>query len=201
MKIGTPSITLLMSMALIGVAPLAARAEQDPNTAAGVMTAPGKIKAVATTQRTATVVAIDAGSREVTLKDADGKVFNVNAGDQVRNFDQIKVGDKVKAEYTEALSLKLKKRSSGTPQASEQDTVDRAPQGAKPGAVVGRTVTALADVVAVNAKQQTVTLRGPLGNSYDLNVRDPAQLKNIKQGDQVEVVYTEALAISVEAAT
>jgi Cu/Ag efflux protein CusF len=35
----------------------------------------------------------------------------------------------------------------------------------------------------------------------DLKVEDPAQLKNIKAGDQVEAVYTEALAIAVQPAS
>ncbi|WP_408228762.1 MULTISPECIES: hypothetical protein [Paraburkholderia] len=58
----------------------------------------------------------------------------------------------------------------------------------------------MADVVAVNPKHKTVTLRGPKGNTLDLKVEDPAQFANIKKGDQVDAVYTEALAISVEPA-
>jgi Cu/Ag efflux protein CusF len=46
-----------------------------------------------------------------------------------------------------------------------------------------------------------VTLRGPEGHFVDLQVQDPAQLKRIKPGDQVQAVYTEALAIMVEPAT
>jgi Cu/Ag efflux protein CusF len=44
-------------------------------------------------------------------------------------------------------------------------------------------------------------LRGPKGHLVDLQVKDPEQLKRIKQGDQVEAVYTEALAIKVEPAS
>jgi Cu/Ag efflux protein CusF len=43
-------------------------------------------------------------------------------------------------------------------------------------------------------------LKGPKGNTLDLLVQDPDQFANIKKGDQVEAVYTEALAISVEPA-
>jgi hypothetical protein len=43
-----------------------------------------------------------------------------------------------------------------------------------------------------------MTLKGPQGNSVDVVVEDPDQLKLIKKGDQLEVVYNEALAISVE---
>jgi Cu/Ag efflux protein CusF len=35
----------------------------------------------------------------------------------------------------------------------------------------------------------------------DLKVQDPDQLSRVKQGDQVEAVYTEALAIAVETAS
>ncbi len=34
----------------------------------------------------------------------------------------------------------------------------------------------------------------------DLEVPDPEQLKRIKQGDQVQAVYTEALALKLEPA-
>ena len=59
----------------------------------------------------------------------------------------------------------------------------------------------MADVVAVNAKAKTVTLKGPQGNTVDVIVEDPEQMKNIRKGDQVQVVYTEAVAISVTPST
>ena len=151
-----------------------------------------------TTKREATVVGINAGTRVVTLKAADGRVFMVTAGDQVRNFDQIKVGDKVVTEYVEALTLTLKKGGDGIRERTEKEDMARAPVGDKPGAAVGRQVTILANVTAVNTKTQYVTLKGPDGNLMDLKVRDPEQLKLIKKGDQIEAVFTEALAIAVE---
>ena len=56
----------------------------------------------------------------------------------------------------------------------------------------------LADLTAVDRKKSIVTLRGPKGNSVDLAVADPAQLKLVKTGDQVEATYTEAAAMSIE---
>jgi len=56
------------------------------------------------------------------------------------------------------------------------------------------------DVVAVSAKHRIVTLKGPKGNLVDLKVEDPEQFANIRKGDQVKAVYTEALAISVDPA-
>ena len=63
-----------------------------------------------------------------------------------------------------------------------------------------RQVTLIADVVDVDPKASTITLKGPKGNTVKLDVRNPDQFKVVKKGDQVEVTYTEALALSVEPA-
>jgi hypothetical protein len=198
MKVSIATVAFAISAILIGAAPLAARAQ---TTSTEMTTAPGKGGASQTVKMTATVVQIDLATRDLLLIDSQGKMHKVNVSDQARNLDQVKVGDKVTAEYTEAISLELKKRGSGDlPPPKVEEAMARSPQGAKPAGVVGRKVTALATIVAVNTKKQFVTLRGPEGNEYDVQVVDPAQLKAVTKGDQVEVVYTEALAISVTSA-
>jgi hypothetical protein len=196
MKVGTSTIAFAISAILIGAAPLAVRAQTDT---AGLAMSPGKVRASETLKMTATVLSIDMGSRDVLLMDSQGKLHTVNVSDQARNLDQVRVGDKVTAEYTEAISLQLKKRGAAdAAPVSAETAMIRSPKGAKPGGAVGRKVTAIATVVAVDPKKQLVTLRGPLGNEYDIQVLDPAQLKAAKKGDEVEVTYTEALAISVQ---
>jgi hypothetical protein len=145
---------------------------------------------------TAKVVAIDSTTRTVTLKDKKGRVVEVQVGEEARNFDQLKIGDVVTTEYRESMSLSLTK-ASGPRSASERTIEQRSAPGAKPGGTIGREVTIMADVVAVNPKTETVTLKGPQGNTVEVIVQDPEQMKNIRKGDQVQVVYTEALAISV----
>ena len=98
----------------------------------------------------------------------------------------------------QAVALELKKGAVDKgPPTVEQDAV-RAPVGATPAAAVGQKVTAMAEVTAVDAKNHVVTIQGPAGNKVDLEVTDPAQFKNIKKGDHVQVTYLEALAVSVE---
>jgi hypothetical protein len=198
MKVGTSTIAFAISAILIGAAPLGARAQ---TATAEVATAPGKVGASETVKMTATVVLIDMGSRDITLIDSQGKMHTINVSDQARNLDQVRLGDKVSIEYTEAISLQLKKHgTTDAPPASAEAAMIRSPKGMKPGAAVGRKVTVLATIVAVNPTKQFVTLRGPLGNEYDVQVLDPAQLKAVKKGDEVEVLYTEAFAISVQPA-
>ena len=182
--------------AVAAAVPLAAQAQQ-PSTQGVIATAPGAAMAIETTKATATIVGIDAAGRVLTLKGPEGKVFNLAAGEQVKNFDKLRVGDKVTAEYTRALTLELRKGGGGTSQRTEDTAAVRAPAG-QIGGAVGRQVTVLADVVSVDAKKKTIALRGPGGNVVDLQVQDPEQIKLVKKGDQVEAVYTEALAIAVE---
>ena len=198
MKRQLTHLALLAAGVAVQALPFAAAAQQAPAASAVVATAPGKAVAARTTKASAVIVGLDAANRIITLKTAKGRVFEMLAGPEVKNFDQLKVGQKVNAEYAEALSLELKKGGGGTASASEKTGVAAAQPGQKPGAAAGRQVTVLADVVAVDHKTHLVTLRGPAGNQVDIQVDDPEQLKNIKKGDQVQATYTEAIAVTVE---
>ena len=70
---------------------------------------PGAVEVAQTVDVTATITAIDAASRAITVKGPQGKEVTVTAGPEVKNFAQLKVGDKVDLTYAEALTLELKK--------------------------------------------------------------------------------------------
>lgn len=57
-------------------------------------------------------------------------------GDAVRNFDQIKVSDKVKASYYESVAVYLGIPGS-QPEADATEVVARAPKGEKPAGMIG----------------------------------------------------------------
>lgn len=165
-----------------------------------VATEPGAAEAVQTVRTTASVVGIIPDTRTVSLKRTDGKIVEIHAGEEVKNFDKIRIGDNVTAEYTQALSLELKKGGSGIRERSEVMDMTSAPIGSPPAGAIGRQVAVLANVVAVDKKDKLVTLRGPDGTLVDLKVSDKDQLNRVKQGDQVQARYTEAIAIAVEPA-
>ena len=192
--------TLILLAAMIASAALPAAGQQRGATDGTVVASePGKAAAMRTGQISAQVVAIDKASRKVTLKGPKGRVVDVVAGDEVKNFDQIKVGDSVVVRFLQALSLSLKKTTSGKGP-SETSAAASAKPGERPAASVARQVTVIADVTAVNPKTKTISLRGPKGNVVTLDVQNPDQFKAVKVGDKVEAVYTEAVAISVEPA-
>jgi len=158
---------------------------------------PGKAAVAATVDITATIVAIDKTTRDITLKGPKGNEDVVTAGPEIKNFDQLKVGDQVHAKYFESLVLELKK-GGGMAVAREEskDAMGAAP-GAQPAGMVGRRITVVADVVALDPATQTVTLQGPK-RTVEVKVADPEQFKRIKKGDQVYAVYNQALAMVVE---
>lgn len=184
---------------VLGLAALAFAGVSVAQTGGMVASSPGKAGMAQTVQVTATITAIDKATRDVTLKGPQGNEVVVTAGPEVKNFDQLKVGDQVSAQYVEALTLELKK-GGGMPVArTEQAGMERAKSGQMPGAVAGRQVTIVADVVDVNPAKQSITLRGPQ-RTVEIVVPDPEQFKLIAKGDQVEATYTEALALAVEPA-
>jgi hypothetical protein len=157
---------------------------------------PGVAVAAQTVKVTATITAIDAATRAVTLKGPQGREVSVIAGPEVKNFAQMKVGDEVNVEYREAVTLALKKRSTAPVGRTEEAQAGGAKAGERPAGAAGRRVSVIAEVVAVDAKTQIVTLRGPQ-RTIELKVADPEQFNRVAKGDRVKAVYAEALAIAV----
>jgi hypothetical protein len=162
-----------------------------------VSKSPGAATAAQTLRVTATITAIGAKTREVTLKGPQGTEVTIEAGPRVKNFAQMKVGDLVNVEYVEALSLELKKGTGQAVGRTTQTGHGGAAAGKMPAGIHGRTVTVVADVIGVDPQTRTITLRGP-ERTVDLRVPDPEQFKLVAKGDQVEATYSEALAVNVE---
>ena len=57
---------------------------------------------------TNTVVSVDVSQRRIGLKNADGRITTYKAGPEVTSFNQIRVGDQVKATVVEEMAMSLK---------------------------------------------------------------------------------------------
>lgn len=171
--------------------------QQNPESAVVGASAPGQATLARTTRITATVDSVDAANRHLTLKGPRGKVVPLQVGPEVKNLDKVKVGDRVAVQYLEALTLTLKKDGKELRGNKLTESGARSAAGEPPAGVAAQQLEVTADVTAVDKKKQIITLRGP-NQTVDLKVRDPEQLKLIKVGDQVQAVYTEALALGLE---
>ena len=192
----------VVSLAFIALVPTAVPAQSQVPASGGAVfttTAPGKRTDERVAEISASVEAVDAANRAVTLKGPNGSPVTVAVGPDVKNFDQIKVGDSVFVRYFQALTLELKKAGKAMVERTESDAGETAQPGERPAMGGARQVHVVADVVALDPETQTVTLRGPT-RVVDLQVHDPKQFALVSVGDQVEATYSEAAAISVEPA-
>jgi hypothetical protein len=165
-------------------------------TSSAMTSAPGKVSVAQTVEGTATITAIDRATRTITLKAMKGDETKIVAGPEVRNFDQLKVGDVVNATYQESLLLELKKGGGMKVEKTEQAASVGAKPGATPAGMAARQVTVVGDVIGLDPATQTITVKGP-EQTVGLKARDPEQFKLIAVGDQIQATYTEALAVSV----
>jgi hypothetical protein len=146
---------------------------------------------------TAKVEAVDLANRTVTVRGPMGRSVVIKADDRVKNLAQVKVGDELVFKYIEAVSIELKKGSTGRMETTTSTGPVTAPMGAKPGMAAVTTTTMVANVDKVDTSNNEVLLHGPQGRYVEVKVKDPAVMKDIKVGDSVQATYTEALLVEV----
>ncbi len=161
-------------------------------------TAMAQAKAVTSEERTetGTVEAIEAQSRTVTIRKPDGTVVTTVAGPDIKRFDEIKIGDKINARYYENLVIRVKRP--GEPDV-DTTTKDATSSGqALPGGTSTKQRTITATFAAIDVNTPSITFTGPNGWKYTSKVRDKAALASVKVGDKVDIVWTDALLLSIE---
>jgi Cu/Ag efflux protein CusF len=146
----------------------------------------------------AEVIALDPSTRNVALRMTDGSEVAFQVGPQVRNLDQVEVGDSVAISYLESVAYQLRKPGEAVPGTSIGEQAVRAKPGETPGAGVARTVFVTATVRAIDPKVPSATLEMASGEIRTIRVRDAARLQGVKPGDLVEFAFTQALVIGLE---
>ena len=192
----TRNLVATAALTTLALLPFAVSAQQTPESAVMTASAPGEFVGMVEAQVSLVVKAIDKATRAVVLQNEKGEETVITASDAVKNFDQIKVGDHVVASFTQTLVMKLKKGGGDLRVRVDSSSQQTAKPGDKPAAAVVDDVAFIADVEAVDSKTQMITLRGAK-KTVKLKIKDPEQLKLIKTGDQIEGVYSEAVAVSV----
>jgi len=146
----------------------------------------------------ATVEAIDYDTRMVTLKGPQGKTVTFKADDRVKRLADIEPGDTVVANYYESVAIQVMNPDEATVGGEATEKTARVKEGMKPAGVDMTQITVTTVIEAIDQENQTVTLKGPQGNSKTVKVREPENLKKVAVGDKVVITYTEAIAIAVE---
>jgi len=145
----------------------------------------------------ATVTDIDPARRKVTLTTKAGKKGTFQCGPEVINFDQIRLGDVVKATVTSELTVAMADASAARI-ASTSSTAALAPKGTKPGGLVAETQQYTATIQSINLKRHQATLRFPDGSTRVFNVRKDVDLTQRKVGEEVTIRVAVAMAVSIK---
>ncbi len=184
----------------IPLVPLGALAALACGTAAAQ---PEPVTVAKTSTISATVESIDTGKRLVELRKGEEHT-TMQVAPEVRNFDRIKVGDEVVATYYQGLAAEFKKKGDSTTLGviDATTTTTRLPEDAgRPGAAIADKITTTVVIEAVDRATNSVTFMGPAGMSRTIYVVDPkAQqfIGSLKKGDEVQLTYIEALAVTLE---
>jgi uncharacterized OB-fold protein len=143
-----------------------------------------------------TVETIDKNKRLLQIKTADGKFVAVDVPAGAKRFDELKVGDKVKATYNNNVLVRLK--PAGEAAVDTAGTVSTMGKEAKPGgeALMVRTMTAT--IADIDKNTSSMTFVGPNQWKYSRRVVDPNVFNQVKVGDRVDITWSTDLTVAVE---
>lgn len=185
--------SMLLAVVLALAAPIAAQAQGSSPAA------PPSFTAMSKETRTAKIIAIDKTSRIVTMiGSAHGDTLDVQCGEEVKNFAQLKVGDEVKSVYTESFTIHVE--GSGDVEATTETMTSQAKPGDMPAASITERTTAKATITAIDKAKGTATLQPLNGELFTVTAEDKANLDKVQVGNVVVVTYTVGHAISVSKA-
>jgi hypothetical protein len=145
---------------------------------------------------TGTIEAIEASSRTLTLKKADGTFVTTVAAPDIKRFDELKLGDTVNVRYYENVIIRVKQPGESDVVSSAKGTTGS--EQVLPGGTRAKQVTITATITAIDPTAPSITFTGPHGWKYSSKVQDTEALAKVKVGDKVDIVWTEAMLVSVE---
>jgi hypothetical protein len=148
----------------------------------------------------AEVTAIDYKTREVSLRGPQGNIITITAGDHIERLEDITVGDSIVTSYVASLEGELRaptEEELANPWA-EVDGGAVAPAGSEPGAMAGRMIRAVCTIEGMNRLTGTVTVRDPRGKYHVIGDVEPEKMEGVVLGATLVLVYTEAMAITLE---
>jgi len=189
---------LIIASMLVAIASMSpVMAQNKPQAIIAVDAGPGMLKALEGVQFQGKFKSVDPKTRKVVIVGPEGRELEAILGDEVKNFDKIKVGDIVTMNITKVIVSDVKVINNGIKEREETVSYSRAQAGEKPAGIIEHQVKIVADVIAIDAKKNIVTIKGPY-KTVQVAV-GPEVLKGVKVGNQIEAIITQNIAVQVTA--
>ncbi len=157
-------------------------------------------KEIMTIKAVVKVKDIDKNEREITIVNSEGEESTLSVSSDVRRFDEIQVGDNIRAEYVEALAFEVR-----PPTESEKVNprnyaiaATKNEEMLPPGMAAAEISRSIVEITAIDLEAETVTIKNPEGELVTIKAKVPENLKRVKVGDTVAVTFAEAFAIGLE---
>jgi len=149
-----------------------------------------------------TVEAVDHKARTVTIRSQPGNSVTVDVPPNATRFEQIKIGDTVKATYYDRVTLRLKPAGEAPVDRTVDPTTTATP-GDLPGATRARQRIMTVTITGWSPSDRVVSFTGANGAAYArqlLETTDAKILEGLKVGARVDVTRTEAVTVAVQPA-
>ena len=143
-----------------------------------------------------TVETIDKNIRAVNIKTADGKFVAVDVPAGAKRFDELKVGDKVKATYNNNVLVRVK--APGEAAIDNAGTASTMGKEARPGGAAMMMRTMTATISDIDKSASSMTFVGPNDWKYSRRIVDPKVFDQVKVGDRVDITWSTELVLVVE---
>ena len=144
----------------------------------------------------ATVTNINYDTREVTLEGPKGPL-TVQVSKDVKNLERVRTGDTVTVSYYQGLAAQL--AAPGSKPTSGAASTFASPAKIA-GGTVGASMTSTVTIEDIDLPTNTVAFKRPDGSVHIASVKSADGqkfLRTLKPGDNVDVTYTESVAVNV----
>ena len=150
------------------------------------------------TTETATITTIDKGARSVTLQGRTGERKSFTVGPAVKRFNELKVGDVIRATYYESLVLQLRKPGAAVAPSTSASVAERLKD--RPGGVAAVQETTAVTVKAVDTNVPSLTVVTAAGLTETWKIADRKNLEGVAPVDRIEMTYTKGVVVAAEPA-
>jgi len=142
-----------------------------------------------------TVETIDHTQRVVTIRTSTDEFVTVDVPESAKRFNELKVGDKVKATYNNNVTVRLKEP--GEPVVDTTKVARAGGEGERPGGMAAMERTITAAITAIDKTTSSMTFVGPNNWKYTRHVVDPKVFEQVKVGDRVDITWLTDVTVAV----
>ena len=194
-RFARPALTALM-LASAAALTLVGCASNDAVEDEQVIQTPDGTVVVDTITYVATVTAVDAAKRKVTLTTPDGRSGTFKADKKI-DMSGFKVGEQIGIQATDAVAIRFQKDGTPAQNPAAVALAAVATDGQSGAVFEGEAVEIQATIVAIDPAKRRVTLQLPDGTAKTVKAPKGADLSQVSVGEKIIVDFADSVIIAI----